>query len=301
MTIPSLDPAPGALARREIGTQPECWRAGAGLGSSVAALVPPDRRIAVVGCGTSWFVASAYARLREGRGAGETDVFPASQLPETRSYDLVVAISRSGTTTEVLRVLSAAGAPTLLVTAVAGSPAARRADAVVDLGFADERSVVQTRFATTALATLRASLGESVATAARDAERALALDVDDLLGDEQYTFLGDDWTVGLADEAALKLREAALTWSESYPAMEYRHGPISIAQQGRTVWMFGDPPPGLAAEVTATGARFVHHAGLDPMASLVVAQRVAVARGLSRGLDPDRPRHLTRSVVLDEH
>jgi CRISPR-associated protein Cas5a/b/c len=38
--------------------------------------------------------------------------------------------------------------------------------------------------------------------------------------------------------------------------MEYRHGPISIAQPSRVTWMFGEPPHGLADEVAATGAWF---------------------------------------------
>jgi fructoselysine-6-P-deglycase FrlB-like protein len=80
--------------------------------------------------------------------------------------------------------------------------------------------------------------------------------------------------------------------------MEYRHGPIAIAAPGRAVWAFGEVPDGLGAEVAATGATFVHSGQWDPLAELVVAQRFAVAVAAARGLDPDRPRHLTRSVVL---
>ena len=80
--------------------------------------------------------------------------------------------------------------------------------------------------------------------------------------------------------------------------MEYRHGPISIATPGRVVWHLGEPPAGLAADVAATGARF-QAGNLDPMAELVRAQRVALARAQANGLDPDAPRNLTRSVVLD--
>jgi len=93
------------------------------------------------------------------------------------------------------------------------------------------------------------------------------------------------------------MREASQSWTESYPAMEYRHGPISIAAPGRVTWHFGASPAGLADEVAATGARFEAGA-LDPMAELVRAQRVALARALARGLDPDSPRNLTRSVIL---
>jgi fructoselysine-6-P-deglycase FrlB-like protein len=115
---------------------------------------------------------------------------------------------------------------------------------------------------------------------------------------EEVTFLGRGWTVGLAHEAALKCREAAAFWAESYPAMEFRHGPISISAPARAVWAFGEVPAGLENDVTRTGAAFVHHTGLDPMAGLIVAQRFAVALSESRGLNPDAPRNLTRSVVL---
>ena len=50
---------------------------------------------------------------------------------------------------------------------------------------------------------------------------------------QRYVFLGHGWTVGIAEEAALKLREAAQFHTEAYPAMEYRHGPISLADPGR--------------------------------------------------------------------
>ena len=98
-------------------------------------------------------------------------------------------------------------------------------------------------------------------------------------------------------EAALKTREAAQFWAESYPAMDYRHGPIAIAQPGRLVWSLGPTPVGLPEDVAATGATFVQH-DLDPIAGLVVAQRFAVALAEARGLDADHPRSLTRSVIL---
>jgi fructoselysine-6-P-deglycase FrlB-like protein len=158
---------------------------------------------------------------------------------------------------------------------------------------------VQTRFATTALALLRASLGEDMTAAIADAECAVADDLDnDLVNAEQYTFLGRGWGVGLAHEAALKMREASQSWTESYPAMEYRHGPISIAAPGRVTWMFGRPPVGIERDVAVTGARFVS-SNLDPMAELIRAQKLALLRARAKGLNPDLPRNLTRSVILD--
>jgi fructoselysine-6-P-deglycase FrlB-like protein len=275
----------------EIGSQPSCWRRAAAL-DSLDALPRPGQRVAVIGCGTSWFMAMSYAALREAAGHGETDAFAASELPSGRRYDRVVAITRSGTTTEVLD-----ARPDTVIVGDVGSPAARLAEHVVALPWADERSVVQTRFATTALAVLRASLGEGDLSAG--AEQALAMplpvDVETL---EQITFVGRGWTIGLAHEAALKCREAAVFWSEAYPAMDFRHGPIAVSAENRAVWAFGDVPGGLAEDVAKTGAAFIHQPSLDPMAHLIMAQRLAVALAEHRGLDPDAPRHLTRSVIL---
>lgn len=284
----------------EIESQPGLWARAAAVARTTDGLPQPGERVAVIGCGTSWFMAMCYAVLRERAGAGWTDAFAASELPRDRSYDRVLAITRSGTTTEILDALAAlrGRVPTVAVTGDPATPVADAADALVVLDAADERSVVQTRFATTALALLRASLGEDLDPVVRDARAALEIPVDPYVAADQVSFLGTGWTVGLAHEAALKMREAAQAWTESYPAAEYRHGPVSVAQPGRLTWLFGAAPAGLPREVAATGATFVHHAGLDPLAALIVAQRAAVAKALARGLDPDRPRNLSRSVIL---
>ena len=284
----------------ELRTQPECWQRAARLASQTP-LFPVGARIAVVGCGTSWFMSQAYATVRESVGHGQTDAFAASEVPLGRDYDGVIAITRSGTTTEVLEVLRElkGSVPTLAIVGDPTTEISALADRVVALEFADETSVVQTRFATTALAFLRASVGEDLTQAIADAETALTFTPDDaLLEAEQVSFLGSGWSIGIAHEAALKMREASQSWTESYPAMEYRHGPIAIAGPGRLTWMFGDAPQGLSAQVAATGARF-ENSGLDPLADLVRVQILALARARAAGLDPDQPRNLTRSVVLD--
>ncbi|MBD3556180.1 MULTISPECIES: SIS domain-containing protein [Streptomyces] len=292
-----------SYAETETASQPDCWRRAAALagGPEAAALPAAGERIAVVGCGTSYYMALAYAGLREGSGQGESDAFAASEFPFGRSYDRVVALTRSGTTTEVLELLNRLRGTTrtVAVTADPETPVKAAADDLVVLDFADERSVVQTRFATTALTLLRAHLGLHTAQAVADAETALAEPLPDgLLDAAQFSFLGRGWTVGLAHEAALKMKEASLSWTESYPAMEYRHGPISISTEGTATWMLGEAPEGLAEQVGATGATWVD-SPLDPLADLVRVQRLALARAAARGLDPDLPRHLSRSVVLD--
>jgi fructoselysine-6-P-deglycase FrlB-like protein len=285
----------------ELKSQPECWvRAAEGAAAYASVLPAAGERVAIMGCGTSWFMAQAAAVLREQAGQGETDAFAASEFPYGRSYDRVVALTRSGTTTEVLDLLGRlkGRTRTVAITADPQTPVMEAADDVVVLDFADELSVVQTRFATTALTLLRVHLGLQTDAVVADARTALSEPLPEgLVHCTQFTFLGRGWSVGLANEAGLKLREASLAWTEAYPAMEYRHGPISVTTAGTATWMLGEAPDGLAEQVRATGGLWVA-GGLDPLAELVRAQRLAVAVAAARGLDPDQPRHLTRSVIL---
>jgi fructoselysine-6-P-deglycase FrlB-like protein len=286
------------LTDEEIRSQPALWR-------QVSAEPVPDaltdrgRRMLVIGCGTSAFMAMSYAVLRERAGFGETDWAYGSEVPRGRRYDTLLALTRSGTTTEIVdAVQTLESQRTVMLTAVPGGPLTSVVDHTVVLDFADEQSIVQTRFPTTAMTWLRRGLGHDPAPAIADCEVALAepLPVDPS-GYEHFVFLGTGWTVGLAHEGALKMRESAQAWAESYPAMDYRHGPIAVAGSRSLVWIFGAPPPGLVDEVQSTGAT-VQTSTRDPLAQLVQVQRLAVAAAEARGLDPDHPRALTRSVVL---
>jgi fructoselysine-6-P-deglycase FrlB-like protein len=289
----------------EIADQPAAWTQAIELGPTAHVREAfPERgdRVAIIGCGTSFFMAQSFAYLRESSGHGETDAFPASEFPSGRSYDTLVALTRSGTTTEVLRLLgmlrNQTAPRTVAITADPNAPVVELADHHVILDFADERSIVQTRFATTSLALWRAWLGEDLAAVIRQGRSALTGPLPTrTLDSAQFTFLGSGMSVGIANEAALKLREASQSWTESYPAMEFRHGPISVVGRASTVWIFGPPPQGLLDDLQVTDAH-VFSSDLDPMADLIRAQRLAVALAEAKALNPDEPRHLTRSVVL---
>ena len=171
----------------------------------------------------------------------------------------------------------------------------------VALNFADESSIVQTRFPTTALVLLRTSLGEDVRQAIADSpHRGPRYGyLSPRNGFEHFVYLGSGWTVGLAHEAALKMREAAQAWSEvlsgdglparadrrrrpPQPGVDVRHAAIR-ACRGRAV---------------QTGATVVT-GDLDPLAQLIQTQRCAVTVAAAAVVSmPTDPRGLTRSVVL---
>ena len=291
---------PATHADIEIASQPAIWKQVAEFAPNVAHLLPSKgERVAVVGCGSSWFMSMAYASLREAAGQGETDVFAGSEMNYSRKYDRIVSISRSGTTSEIVEVLGKVSAPSVIITAVPDSPVTQMAGSAIVMDFADEKSVVQTRWATAALGLLRTHLGFDLNSIIDDAHEALTSDLGEIVDAQEITFLGRGWTIGLAHESALKTREAAQFWAEAYPALDYRHGPVSISQSGRAVWAYGDIPADLVRDIKKTGALY-ETSTLDPMAHLIRAQRVAVAIAKKRSLNPDRPRGLTRSIILGD-
>lgn len=292
----------GQITSDEIASQPDCWiRAQEQARSGLSGLPEPGERVLALGCGTSYYVAAGYAWLREQRGHGQTDAVIASELPQViRDYDRVVAISRSGTTTEVHQALVRLP-DDVRTTAILGAldtPIAALATDVIDLSYADERSIVQTRFPTTLLTLLRAHLGDDAhaqADLVSSGKQATSAEVTEA-APRQLVVLASGWAAALAQEAALKCRESAGMWAEAYATGEYRHGPISAAQPGTLVWAMTPLSDVEIAAIEATGAR-IHHGGTEPLSELVLLQRHAIAWAASAGRDADVPVHLTRSVV----
>jgi fructoselysine-6-P-deglycase FrlB-like protein len=286
---------------QEVRSQPATWtHAVDRIAQFQDALPEHGTRLIVAGCGTSYYVAGAYAALRETSGHGETDAFAASQAPRNRRYDEALAISRSGTTSEVVDWLGTQpmGRRTCAIVGKGAEPVAAAARSCAVLDFADEASLVQTRFATTALALLRAHLGDDVRTLARDAEALLTAGAP--LGDVQYehfVFLGEGFGAALAHEAALKMRETAGAWTEAYAAPEYRHGPVSAAAEQTLVWALGPVGDDVLEHAERTGAH-VRASDRDPMVELVAVHLQAELEARRRGRDIDNPPFLSRSVVL---
>ena len=218
----------------EIVSQPDLWRRVAEL--STDPLPADGEHIAVVGCGTSWCIAPAST---------------ATEFPWGRTFDRVICLSRSGTTTEIIqgmKRLHEEGRPALLITAGAGGPAAEYASEEVVLDFADETSVVQTRFATSALQYFLGSLGHDVEASAADAERALAMEIPSRWVEaDQISFLGTGWTIGLAAEAGLKLREASQSWTEVYPASPGSSARFRTASPSRSTRRARSSSPSMGA------------------------------------------------------
>jgi fructoselysine-6-P-deglycase FrlB-like protein len=294
-----VDRLPPSQTLVEVESQPEVWmRVLAGSADSSARLPQRGQPVLLVGCGTSYYIGESYQRLRNSAGHGRTRAAIASEIPYLDPAETVVVLSRSGTTTDVLRVVERFSGKQHVV-GIVGEPNTPIADACDDtilLDYADETSIVQTRFATSALLMLRASVERDLAHVPDEARTALALPLPDPLP-RHVVFLGTDWSVGLAYEAALKCREAAGAWTESYALMEYQHGPIAVAGPNSLVWSFVPMPEHVRDPILATGATVVAP-DIDPLAQMPAVHRLALALAAAAERDPDRPQHLSRSVQL---
>jgi glucosamine--fructose-6-phosphate aminotransferase (isomerizing) len=263
---------------QEIASQPEVWRATleqftadrAGLESLLQQT--QFNQIAAIGCGSTHYLAQAAAAVLGHCTAIPARAFPSSELwlfPSTlpAARALLLAISRSGTTTETLRALArfrqANAGPVLTVTCYPHSPLAQQADFALAAPGAQEQSVAQTRsFASMLLLTqvLSAVLARDDGMLERlhhlpDALQSLVERLGDLprrLGEddgiEQFFFLGGGPLYGLANEVMLKMKEMTLSYSEAYHPLEFRHGPMSMVT-GRTLVVGLLSDTGLAQEL----------------------------------------------------
>jgi len=249
----------GELTYGEIIHQPDAWedalRAFAGLETAVrdAWARLGCRNVVFTGCGSTHYLSlTAAALFRELTGIPACGV-PASEilffdgaLPDPAAT-LLIAVSRSGTTTETLAAIdhfrARGGAAVWVVTCYPESPLAAAADMVLPAVAAREESVAQTRsFASMLMLcqALAACIGgaewralELVPDLGRELiaqSEPLAQTVGHRLSDARLYFLGSGLRYGLASEAMLKMTEMSLTVAQAFHFLEFRHGPMSMVE-----------------------------------------------------------------------
>ena len=280
----------GAHTWQEILSQPQTWRATLDAFAAVRPALEDflDRaglhQIAVVGCGSTHYLAQAAAAILTHRAGTPAHAFPSSEVwlyPGVllAGRTLLLTVSRSGTTTETLRALerfrAAGGGPALAVSCYPDSPLVQRADLALVTPSAQERSVAQTRSFTSMLLLTQAMTAvlagdEGMLAGLRRLPSALE-DLVARLGDlprrlgedegiERFYFLGGGPLYGLANEAMLKTKEMSLSHSEAYHPLEFRHGPMSMVNEHTlVVGLLSDSglaeELGLLEEMQGLGAR----------------------------------------------
>jgi glucosamine--fructose-6-phosphate aminotransferase (isomerizing) len=257
----------GQRTLREIGEQPEAWAAAIDHFDQAAEETDrlfeettPDE-IVFTGCGSSYYLSLTVAAVFQQVTGLRSKAIPASeilQFPQSvfseEARPLLVATSRSGTTTETLRALAAARTreiPTLALTCAARSQLARRAHLSLHSPRGRETSVVMTKSFSSLLLlglllaaqrakslTLRRELRRLPALGRRVVKAALALSRSIGADASRFVFLGAGPMHGIAWEAMLKMTEMAQRPAVAYHPLEFRHGPIAVAGPGTLVVLF---------------------------------------------------------------
>lgn len=340
-----------SFTEHEILSQPQVWRdtLAESMPAEIGRTVTGDvADVLVTGCGSTHYLAqTAAALLREtGRRAW---ALPASELLGAAGRDLaglipdpqhtlLLAVSRSGTTTETVaaveRFRAAGGARVVTLSCAPESPLVDAADASLIAAAARESSVAQTRSFSTMLLlvqrlvhdlnggdpadlALLPTLAQDILDFARPVMGTLATDP----AVSAFFFLGSGSLHGVACEGMLKLKEMSLTSSEAYHVLEFRHGPMSMCDEHVGVLALIDPrraamEQAVVRDITRFGPRIVtitdgiDEAGipvrgdlapwLRPVLHLLPLQLLALDRALTKQLDPDSPRHLSAVIDLGE-
>lgn len=316
------------------------------LAASWRSLQP--REVIFTGCGSTHYLSQTAAWLLQAltgvpaRGVPASElVFFGEQMAPHPQQTLLVAVSRSGTTSEtqvaMQRFRELGGAAIWGITCYPESPVGAASDLMLPAVAAQEKSIAQTRSFSSmlllaqAMAATVAGQESSVLWALPDHARALldaTAPLTEALGSHgglrQIFFLGSGPQVGVANEAMLKMKEMSISHSEAYHFMEFRHGPKSMVDaQSLVVALLGEAAfeheRAVLDEVAALGATTLALApayrAIDathvvrlpaelpwwayPVLYLPTLQLLAYHRAVSRGLDPDSPRHLDAVVTLD--
>ena len=300
-------------------------------GAPHPAPMPADGDTVVVGCGTSFYLAEIVARAFNLMGRSAIAVPGGEWARRRRAYKVgdagvtVIALSRSGESSETVQAVAtsrAAGLQTIAVTCEPESSIVQAAAAIIVAATHPDEGIVMTSSASLMLLVGLRLAGVAVEAERIAAQAAALLDrldselVRAIGGRSHFVYLGAGPMHGLAQEGALKLQEMSLSVSQAFHTMEYRHGPISLVDPTTVVVMLYSPETrdeeaAVAAELRAKGAFVIGFGGPgdvtlavdhDPIvrtleilpALQILGERVAEARGI----DTTAPRHLSKVVIL---
>jgi glucosamine--fructose-6-phosphate aminotransferase (isomerizing) len=298
----------------------------------------PPRAVVTLGRGSSDHAATYARYLIETRlgvmtGSAAPSVSSVYEAATGLEDTLCLVVSQSGRSPDLLAAAEAARAAGALVVALvndASSPLAEQADITAPLLAGPELSVAATKSYIAALSAIvqlvahwsgERALLTALAGLPDLLERAWALDwsaaLPPLVTAQSLYVLGRGVGFGVAEEAALKLKETSGLHAEAFSAAEVRHGPMALVGPGFPVLAFakGDETregvEAALAAAAAAGAPAIKAGGgpqdgvltlpteracgvLEPIAYALSFYRLVGALAVARGLDPDRPRGLSK-------
>lgn len=344
---------------KEIQSQPVVWKSILDKSTDIERQFESIRKecsqsdFVFIGCGTSYYLAlsaaSVYAKctMKNAKAVAASDVFIFPDIIFNHKLDMYqsVLISRSGTTTEVIRaardIKTKLHKSTCAISCRPGSELVNTCDHAFVIPEADEKSVVMTGSFTSMLLLIQiiASI-HSEDKAFRDELSELPKIGQRIINDYQhmsekifyenrfskFVYLGQGPFYGLACESMLKIKEMSLSSSEAYHSLEFRHGPMSMADKEMLLTFFisdhgKKEEIALLREMKTLGVKTLvicekydeaidsaadylveMNSGISDFARLVLAMPVPQLLGYycakSKGLDPDNPKNLTQVVEI---
>jgi glucosamine--fructose-6-phosphate aminotransferase (isomerizing) len=329
---------------REIISQTEAWAQALELsrGAEPGRFAGAYDQVIFTGCGSTYYLSLAAAALyqeltgRAARAVPGGELLLNSMTVLTDRKTLLVAISRSGTTTETVKAVErfkTEGRGDVLVISNYEEDLSQFADARIIITKGQEESVAQTRsfasmyVAATAFcvrAAQRVDLLDAMSALPEAGQRLireyepLARRLGENLTFDRFYFLGSGIRYGLACEVNLKMKEMTLTHSEPFHFMEFRHGPMSMVNEQAVVIGLRSAvnsrheqavldemqlKGGKIVALAESDAEIVFESGLPESVRgvlyLPVLQLMAFYRSLAKGLNPDKPKNLTAVIKLE--
>lgn len=305
------------LARQLRATRPRSvvtYARGSSDHAATFAKYAIETRVGVLTCSAAPSIASVYRN------------------PPDLNDMLALAISQSGRSPDILAAMGAAGTAGGLTVALVNaedSPLAELCDVTIPLRAGAERSVAATK---SYIASLSAILQLVAAWSADEPLAEVLASAPELLGDAWISdwsplvdcladvrglyVIGRGPGLGAAQEIALKLKETCGIHAEAFSAAELRHGPMALVGPDFPLLVLrqsdesGEGTDKLVRDVLERGAPVfiaggtalgavalpvpAAHPLIEPMLQVQALYRAANTLSLARGLDPDRPPHLTK-------
>jgi glucosamine--fructose-6-phosphate aminotransferase (isomerizing) len=238
----------------EISSQPETWSETVqSLNSNFKGKIPDFRKydhVFFTGCGSTHYLSIWASRLFQKKLKISSHALPASELWYANSdwtspykKPLLIAVSRSGETTETIRAVEVfkqnGFGDVISVTCYPESNLSKISDLSISTPAGKEKSIAQTRSFTNMMCAVLFLIDsevpeivvENFGNISRkylDHYQQKAKEIGRDSSFNRFFFLGDGPLFGLANEAMLKQKEMSLSYAEAYHFMEFRHGPMSM-------------------------------------------------------------------------
>jgi len=327
----------------EIKTQTEAWAQALDVTNASDLPKAGDySQVLFTGCGSTYYLsltgAALYQELtgRAARAVPGGELLLNSQTVLTDKKTLLVAVSRSGTTTETVKAVEKfknEKRGDVVVITNYDEVLSKLADINIVIDKGQEESVAQTRsfasmyVAVTAFCAKMAGRNDLLEAMKKlpvtgdlimSKYEAYAKSIGENLSFDRFYFLGSGIRYGLACEVNLKMKEMTLTHSEPFHFLEFRHGPMSMVNQNAVVvGMLSDANRihevkvlsemrelgGTVASLGEKEADVCFESNIlesvRGVLYLPVLQLMAFYRSLAKGLNPDSPNNLTAVVKLD--